>query len=143
MSGFVNISFPASEQAKFKRWTNSLSAKNTSKLQSLIAQTTCNIARRAKMFAPVNFGFLRSSIMKINNKLSGSVYVNASYAPYKEFGTGNMVVAPSDVRDYAMTFKGKGIRKVNQRAQPYLFPAVRLSIKEMHEKLRIMGFKKI
>ena len=143
MSEFVNISFPPSEQAKFKRWTEKLSRQNRIELQTLVVKTAYDIDRRAKTFAPVNTGFLKGHIRpKIDSdRLGASVGSTVKYAPYVEFGTGNMVVAPADVAEYAMTFKGKGIRKVNQRAQPYLFPAYRMGVKEMTNKLNKMGFK--
>jgi hypothetical protein len=144
MSKFVNISLPPSEQAKFKAWTKKLSAENRTKCQMLIVNTTYRIARHAQMFAPVRTGFLKTSIHPVvsDDGLSGMVYTYRHYAPYVEFGTGTKVVAPADVADYAMTFKGRGIRKVNQRAQPYLFPAVRIGVKEMMTRLEQMGFKK-
>lgn len=124
--------------------------ENKRQCQYLIYKTSQDIVRRAKMFAPVNFGFLRSSIGRnlTANKLGAEIAaggmgkgVNVKYAPYPEFGTGTKVVVPSDLKDYAIQFKGKGIRKVNQRAQPYFFPAVRISINEMTARLRQMGFK--
>ena len=45
------------------------------------------------------------------------------YAPYVEFGTGGLVNVPAGYEDFAIQFKGKGIRKVNLRARPYLIPA--------------------
>jgi hypothetical protein len=100
--------------------------------------------------APVNFGFLRASIgtnatgagMEAEVWAGGSgIGVNVHYAPYVEFGTGKGVSVPNELAEYAIQFKGKGIRKVNNRAQPYFFPAVKLSVKEMFTKLHQMGFK--
>lgn len=42
---------------------------------------------------------------------------------YVEFGTGSEVDVPEGLEDYAMQFKGDGVRQVNLPAQPYLFPA--------------------
>lgn len=100
------------------------------------------------MFAPVNYGFLRRSVgYKIDGMMSALIWaggagsgINVKYAPYVEFGTGTRVSVPGDVKDYAIQFKGAGLRKVNNRAQPYFFPALRLSTKEMFAKLRQMGF---
>lgn len=140
---FVHIEMPESEQDKFKRWTEKLSKENDAEVNKLLVSTALTIERRAKMFAPVDMGLLRSSI-RTNFKKDAkevTVYVNRKYAPYPEFGTGNKVVIPDDVKDYAMTFKGKGKRKVNLRAQPYFFPAVRLGYKEMMMKLNQLGFQ--
>lgn len=68
---------------------------------------------------------LRNSIMSVFNKArqitrSGT---NVEYSPYVEFGTGTMVDVPAGLEDYAAQFKGKGLRKVNLPARPFLFPA--------------------
>ena len=144
MSKFITVKLPESEKAKFKAWTNSLSAENRRECERLIVNTAEGIKRKATMFAPVDKDFLRTSLHTAYtpDRLGASVYTNRDYAPYQEFGTGSGVVAPPDVADYAMTFKGKGLRRVNNRAQPYLFPAVRIGQKEMMAKLEQMGFTK-
>ena len=50
---------------------------------------------------------------------------NAPYAPFVEFGTGGMVDIPKGWERLAATFKGKGIKKINLPARPYLYPAFR------------------
>jgi hypothetical protein len=138
------VRLKAGEAEKFKRWTEKLSEENTVECRKLIVATALNVERRAKMFAPVDKGFLRGSIRPRFSKgeMSAVVYANRNYAPYVEFGTGTGVVAPDDVKEYAMEFKGEGKRKVNSRAQPFLFPALRISVKEMYQKLENMGFEK-
>ena len=144
------IILPQSELLKFKAWTSRLSAENTSQCQRIILGTCTNIVRKAMRLAPVNFGFLRASIgtNATGAGMSAEVWaggagkgVNVHYAPYVEFGTGKGVSVPNELAEYAIQFKGKGIRKVNNRAQPYFFPAVKLSVKEMFIKLNQMGFK--
>lgn len=144
------IILPQSEMLKFKAWTSRLSAENTSQCQRIILGTCTNIVRKAMRLAPVNFGFLRASIgtnatgagMNAEVWAGGSGKgVNVKYAPYVEFGTGNKVYVPNELTEYAMQFKGRGIRKVNNKHQPYFFPAVKLSVKEMYIKLNQMGFK--
>jgi hypothetical protein len=138
----MKLVMPESEKADFRRWVDSLKEENKRDVKQLVTATIMNIERRAKMFVPVDTAFLKGSIHSAftSDRFGGSVYTGRSYAPYVEFGTGRGVVAPADVRDYAMTFKGRGIRKVNRRAQPYLFPAWRLGTKEMMLKLKQMGF---
>lgn len=88
---------------------------------------------------PVDTGRLKGSIISlpINNGLSYQISANVHYAPYVEFGTGTMVDVPKGLEDYAIQFKGKGIRKVNLPARPFFFPAFRKRgdelIKELHE----------
>ena len=48
----------------------------------------------------------------------------APYAAYVEFGTGGLVNVPPELQDEAIKFKGKGIRQVNLRPRPYLYPAL-------------------
>lgn len=100
--------------------------------------------------APVNFGFLRASVgtNATGSGMAAEVWaggsgkgVNVKYAPYVEFGTGNKVYVPKELTDYAIQFKGRGIRKVNNRHQPYFFPSVKISVKEMFTRLHQMGFK--
>ena len=80
----------------------------------------------AKREVKVDNSTLRSSIA-INpdskGSLTYSVEARAKYAPYVEFGTGGMVNVPAGYEDFAIQFKGKGIRKVNLRARPFLIPA--------------------
>jgi HK97 gp10 family phage protein len=51
------------------------------------------------------------------------VFVKADYGPYVEFGTGGLVNVPRGLEDYAIQFKGRGIRKVNLPARPFMYPA--------------------
>ena len=77
----------------------------------------------AKQNAPVDKGGLKASIRPYNKGMTGEVVVGASYGPYQEYGTGTKVHVPSELSDYAMQFKGAGIRQVNLRPQPFLYPA--------------------
>jgi hypothetical protein len=144
------VILPASEVRKFNQWTYTITKENRQQCSSLINKHAMMMTRRAMMFAPVNFGFLRASIGRsfTHGSLQATVSaggqgkgVNVNYAPYVEFGTGTRVVVPDDVKDYAIQFKGAGLRKVNNRAQPYFFPAVRLGFREMMIELNKMGFK--
>lgn len=144
------IILPQSEMMKFKRWTSGLSAQNTAQCQRAIFATCTNIVRRAMRLAPVRYGFLRASVgtNATGAGMSAEVWaggagkgVNVKYAPYVEFGTGNKVYVPKELIDYAIQFKGRGVRKVNNSHQPYFFPAVKISVKEMFTKLHQMGFK--
>jgi HK97 gp10 family phage protein len=80
------------------------------------------IATKAAILAPGNFGTLRQSINA--NKISSGrwkVSVNVFYAAYVEFGTGTFVEVASEWRDIAWAYyvNGKGY----MRPQPYLYPA--------------------
>ncbi len=139
----MTVEMPIAEQSRFRQWTDNLSAENRTQVRQLIANTAAKTCQRAKMFAVVDHGRLRGGIrwQTTDAGYGARIYTGTIYAPYVEFGTGTKVVAPDDVADYAMTFKGRGIRKVNLPARPYLFPAMRISLKEMYMKLNQMGFK--
>lgn len=143
MSKGVNISLSETSQATFRNWIKSLSKENNKNCQHIVKATAINIERRAKSFAPVVTSTLRGSIHPVFSEdgLSAQVEVSANYAPYVEFGTGEGFVSGGDVEDYASEFRGAGKRKVNNIARPYLFPAVRLSVKEMMYELNKLGFK--
>ena len=57
------------------------------------------------------------------DKLNWKVKVGKHYGAYVEFGTGSLVEVPSELKDVAIKFKGKGIKEVNLPARPYLYPA--------------------
>ena len=98
-----------------------------------------NIESYAKSQAPANFGKLGQSIQakKINeyNWAIEAGGVVAPYAPFVEFGTGGLVNVPDELKDQAIKFKGKGIKQVNLRARPYLYPSLLRGRKEYLEKL--------
>jgi hypothetical protein len=152
MSKSFNISLPESEMRKFRAWVNSEQDRNTKDCQQLIDQTARKIVSRAKQFASrfTHYGFLEASIgaQIIQSRMGAEITaggpskgVYVKYAPYVEFGTGTKVSVGSDVKDYAIQFKGRGIRKVNNAAQPYFFPALRISVKEMEYRLGKLGFR--
>ena len=99
-----------------------------------------NIESYAKAQAPANFGKLGQSIKarKIDNtnwliEAGGTI---APYAPFVEFGTGGLVEVPNELKEIAIKFKGKGIRQVNLRARPYLYPSLLRGRKEYLYKLK-------
>jgi HK97 gp10 family phage protein len=75
--------------------------------------------------APIDTGKLRQSIdWKKEANLTYTLLtqgMGAKYAPYVEFGTGGMVEIPKGLESEAAQFKGRGIRKVNMKAQPFFF----------------------
>jgi HK97 gp10 family phage protein len=74
------------------------------------------------------------------NKLNWEVVAQKNYAAYVEFGTGGLVDVPAGLEDYAIQFKGRGIKQINMRARPYLFPSyleeTRKLIKILKEELK-------
>ena len=99
-----------------------------------------NIEKNAKNYAPANFGKLGQSIQAIKDTpLNWKVEaggVIAPYAPFVEFGTGGLVDVPNGLKDQAIKFKGKGIKQVNLRPRPYLYPALLQGRTEYLDKLK-------
>ena len=94
----------------------------------------------AKAEAPANFGKLGQSIKAVKEdkthwkvEAGGTI---AHYAPFVEFGTGGLVEVPEEMKEIAIKFKGKGIRQVNLRARPYLYPSLLRGRKEYLDKLK-------
>jgi HK97 gp10 family phage protein len=100
-----------------------------------IAVATRNTSKAAKSFAPVNHSRLKNSIRDNASGMTGEVVASADYAPYVEFGTGMLVNVPDELSSYAMQFKGQGIRQVNTRSQPYLYPAFFINRKKLTEQV--------
>jgi HK97 gp10 family phage protein len=99
-----------------------------------------NIEKNAKNYAPANFGKLGQSIQAVkdtplNWKIEAGGVI-APYAPFVEFGTGGLVNVPNELKDQAIKFKGKGIKQVNLRPRPYLYPALLQGRTEYLEKLK-------
>lgn len=94
--------------------------------------------------APVDMGFLRASAYSEVDGLEGVVGFKANYAPYMEFGTGGTVDVPSGLEEYAIQWKGQGVKQINITPQPFLYPAWKrngLKFLENLEKLVKDGFK--
>ena len=89
--------------------------------------------------APVDMGQLRLSIghttaRKGYNK--SFFFSNAPYSAYVEFGTGGKVSIPNGFQDLASPWKGKGIRKIDIKPQPFFIPAYLQNIPIYEKKLR-------
>ena len=99
-----------------------------------------NIEKNAKQLAPANFGKLGQSIQAVKetplNWRIEAGGVLAPYAPFVEFGTGGLVDVPNELKEQAIKFKGKGIKQINLRARPYLYPAYLRGKTEYLDKLK-------
>ncbi len=85
-----------------------------------INASALTIQSSAKRLAPVDLGFLRNNIALVPiGDLTFSVEAKAKYSAYIEFGTGGQVSIPAGYEDLAMMFKGRGLRTINIRQQPY------------------------
>lgn len=109
-------------------------------IEGVTAMVAKNIEGYAKSAVVANFGKLGQSIKSVqidkthwNVEAGGTI---APYAAYVEFGTGGLVEIPDELKDQAIKFKGKGIKQVNLRARPYLYPSLLRGRKEYLEKLQ-------
>ena len=97
-------------------------------------------ARRSVAANSIDKGRLVGSIqLKEINKGDKVMYTVGSrlkYAPYIEFGTGGTVNVPAGYEDFAIQFKGKGIRKINLRPRPYLIPAFESEIPILRKNIQ-------
>lgn len=75
------------------------------------------------------------SVLK-DKRILYTVGSRLKYAPYVEFGTGGTVNVPAGYEDFAIQFKGKGIRKVNLRPRPYLIPAFESEIPILRKNIQ-------
>jgi HK97 gp10 family phage protein len=88
----------------------------------------------------VDTGALKQSIQSTpikvtKDQVTGGVEVGAFYAPYIEFGTGGGVVVPTELKTFAMQFKGTTGRKRNFDADPFFYPAVFKQRKELPKRI--------
>jgi hypothetical protein len=62
----------------------------------------------------------------------------APYSAYVEFGTGGLVNVPLELKQYALRFKGKGVKQINMQPQPYLYPAFVKGRKQYEKDLKTL-----
>tara|TARA_R110000796_G_scaffold251767_1_gene383926 strand:+ start:691 stop:1131 length:441 start_codon:yes stop_codon:yes gene_type:complete len=103
----------------------------------------------AKVAAPVfngtSGGDLRLGIkaQPIAGKEMGyRVVAKEKYSAFMEFGTGGRVKVPTELKEVAIQFKGKGIREVNIQPRPFLYPAFvknrKILIKDLKDYLKTL-----
>ena len=138
----INFQFNSADLAKTMKKMQSDYEKE---ITEAIAVATRQTSYNAKSFAPVDKSRLKNSIRPVIKGMTGEIVVGVNYGPYQEFGTGNLVNVPSELSSYAMQFKGRGIRQVNTRPQPYLYPAFFLQrdkfVSDMNSRINKIGNK--
>jgi len=85
-----------------------------------------NNARRIVVTRTQRSKNLHQQIQSQSTPDGATVFVKADYGPYVEFGTGALVNVPRGLEEYAIQFKGKGVKKVNLPARPFMYPAYRI-----------------
>ena len=101
--------------------------------------TAEDIANKAKIRAPTDISGLKQSIGKTTARLNFNksiIFANAPYAPYVNWGTGGLVNVEAVFKDYAITFKGRGIKKINLPARPFFTGSYLEEAAKYPEKLK-------
>ena len=130
MANVKNINSVIAELRKYGKEAEQL-------IDGITEQSARKIEKDAKQYAPANFGKLGQSINAFKEgKSNWIIRANAPYSAYVEFGTGGLVNVPTELKDIAITWKGKGIRKINLRPRPYMYPALLKGRNEYLETLK-------
>ena len=102
-----------------------------------IKASSLTIMSNAKRLAPVDLGFLRGQISyNPVSDLTYEVEAKAKYSAYIEFGTGGQVTIPAGYEDLAKLFKGRGLRTINIRPQPFLIPSYETEKPKLIQRLK-------
>jgi len=117
-----------------------LSPKIAKEVAMEVNASALSIQSKAKREVKVDNSTLRNSIqlkeVNVGTKIVYTVGSALKYAPYVEFGTGGEVNVPAGYETFAIQFKGKGIRKINLRARPYLIPAFESEIPILRKNIQ-------
>lgn len=114
-----------------------IDVKLREKVGDEINASALTIQSSAKRMAPVDLGFLRNNIALVPiGDLTFAVEAKAKYSAYVEFGTGGLVNVPAGYEDLATIFKGRGIRTINIRPQPYLIPSYEVEKPKLLQRLK-------
>src|SRR5690625_2652106 len=129
----VRLKF-STNRANFKKRIKDISDM----VEGGIEASAFDIRRQAVTTVPVDTGILKGSIKVVpgEHRLHKIIEAGASYAPNIEFGTGTRVNVPSGLADYAIQFKGKGVKQVNLPARPFLIPAWEKERLKLVERIR-------
>ncbi len=105
-------------------------------VDKIVQANGSEMAQTARRLAPVDTGKLRQSIRKesTTNKEEGpsvSVTAGVKYAPFIEFGTGGLVQVPKELQEIAIRFKGRGVKRIDLRPQPFMWPALILQRRQL------------
>ena len=116
---------------------NALGKEGRKALEGAINVTASELQGNARRFAPVDTGALRQNIQKIRvTPLQYLVATLERYSAYVEFGTGGLVEVPKVFKDVALTWKGRGIKKINLPARPFMHPAFLIASKNFPRDLK-------
>lgn len=90
----------------------------TRELVTIIDSATQKIRMGVKQSAPIDVSGIRQNI----RGMSGKIIIDTHYAPYHEYGTRPNVHVPSELKEDALKFKGRGIKQTNLEPRPFFYP---------------------
>ena len=104
---------------------NKLSKEVHKKVGLVTKANAMEISVDARKKAPKDLGKLAQGISyeKVNDTFNYKIFAREKYSAYMEFGTGGIVKVPSELKEIAIQFIGKGVKEINLPARPYLYPA--------------------
>lgn len=111
----------------------------------IINDSVKEISISAKAKVPVKTGFLKSNIGYTTYKenIGATVYADARYAPYVEFGTGNRFGIPfysnldmNQLEAYALTFKVRKKELIGRPYKPFMFNSYSEVLGKMVNKIK-------
>jgi HK97 gp10 family phage protein len=136
----LSINFDKKSLNAFYKYLKDLEGDVADFVRAEVEDSMLAIETEAASNVRVDTGALKQSIQSTpikvtKNEVTGGVEVGAFYAPYIEFGTGGGVVVPTELKTFAMQFKGTTGRKRNFDADPFFYPAVFKQRKELPKNI--------
>ena len=136
----LSINFDKKSLNAFYKYLKDLEDNVSDFVRAEVEDSMLAIETEAASNVRVDTGALKQSIQSTpikvtKNEVTGGVEVGAFYAPYIEFGTGGGVVVPTELKTFAMQFKGTTGRKRNFDADPFFYPAVFQQRKELPKRI--------
>lgn len=117
------FSFEIKGFEKFKKNLSKIPEKKAALIEEKLIDFVTEVNMEQVRRAPIDTGALRQHTFWTRfGRLQFGLFSNMPYAAYVEFGTGGLVDVPKGLEDYAIKFKGRGIKKVNLPARPFFFP---------------------
>lgn len=119
-----------------------LKQKSSSGFKQILHETALNTLLKAQEnLSGINFkdsesNIAQSGYVETSGEYSYEVGFGTLHAPFIEYGTSVSVSVPAGFEQYALQFKGLGIREVNIKPIPYFHPALNDELKEMRRKLK-------
>ena len=123
---------------EFEDKLKSAPAKLVNEVSHEVIDAGNEFSRLAKRDAPVDLGQLRGGISSVPvAKLTVDVVSAAKHSPYIEWGTITKVKVPGELQEYAIQFKGKGIRKNGGiLPRPFFFKQMPIVRKKFIERIQ-------